>query len=356
MKSFNILIITISLLLSLVSATSNFQPIAKSAIYNIDEENDLDREFSIQNSYDSILEMTKHHLSKRDGESTILNLLNTVNESGILIKVLHEIAESDKQMDNIANATIKLLEGDTSVLSGLNISLDLNTTQILDAVKKAGLINSTLDELVLNPENRNYLADSLGLVLKRNTWIAKLLSDLGNGHELSIGWIADLVKNTKSKASNMHQVDTQESKQVIISTRDDDDDDDYSGSATQFLSNLINTVTSSNLVHNSLSQVLNAVNESQIVSSIVLQVINDTEIKSMAEHIIGKVYDSGVLNGIDLNSYYNEYKENNVLSNAVQIGLTDPTYAPGLARIFQRMENNGVYQQIQWNLYGGPKK
>lgn len=45
-------------------------------------------------------------------------------------------------------------------------------------------------------------------------------------------------------------------------------------------------------------------------------------------------------------------KKKNILSDGAQTVLTDPTYSPALAKLFQQMENNGVFADIQKNLYG----
>ena len=94
------------------------------------------------------------------------------------------------------------MNGNTSsLLSGINI--DLNTTEILNAVLNSGLLQSTAGGLILNNENNAKLADLVGEILGSpdNVWIGWLLVGLGNGEDLTVPFIANLVVNTTSKAN-----------------------------------------------------------------------------------------------------------------------------------------------------------
>lgn len=314
--------------------------------------------------YQEIIDLTEDNFFQKraDDSSTVSALtqvLENVENSGLIMDILEEIAASPTQTDNLANLTVSLLKNGGGLIGGINITL--NYTSLWDTVKLSGIIFSTLDGLMLNVSNRNFLADRIGVMLKRNPWVAELLTQLGAGHALTVSYLHELITTFKSKASNwdemLQQTSMPNSKSVIIGARDDSNSSgQYDGSAQEFLSNLINTVANSALADQSIGNLLQAVNDSGIVIPVVLDVLNSTSVLGMFGTIIGKVYDSGVLDGIDLNSYYQLAKKNHFLTNAIQIGLTDPTYSPSLARILQRMEINGVYQQTQWNLHGGPDK
>lgn len=310
--------------------------------------------------YQHLTDLTEQHFAeKRDDSSvsTLTQVLSQVESSGVIISVLEEIANSPTQINNLANLAESLIRNGGGVVGGLNISL--NMSSLLKTVKDSGIIFTTLDGLMLNVTNRNFLADRLGVLLKRNPWVAQLLTDLGAGKALTVAHIADLVQNFTSKASNwdemLQQTESVTSKSVVIGARDDSSGQ-YAGSAQEFLNNLINTVASSTLASQSIGDILQAVNDSGIVVPIVVDVLNSTAILRMVGTLVGKIYNTGAFDNIDLNSYYQLAKKNGLLTNSIQIALTDPTYSPPLARIFQRMEINGAYQQTQWNLHGGPDK
>ncbi|ODV65044.1 hypothetical protein HYPBUDRAFT_153947 [Hyphopichia burtonii NRRL Y-1933] len=344
MKAFGILITWFLVISSVFAYTS----IPTTDTFDIPEEYDDNPYSMLDEIMQQILWMTDSSFEKRDQTSTIADLLQSVNQSGIIIDLLHEIAGSQALIDNIANATIDILRNGIHLNSTLKI--DINSTELMRRVIKSGVINSTLDVLFFNVPYRNFLSDCLGDMLARNPWVAKLLVELGNGKDLTVPFLANLIENTTSKASNWDQVRNQ-GKTVKINTRDDNE-----GTAKEFFQNIVSHVLNSRLAETSIDTILEAVNQSQIVPYLVLQVINDTEIKGMALELVSKVYNSGVLNDIDTNKYYSDAKKENVLSTGVQVALTDPVYAPPLARILQRMELRGIFQQVQWNLYGGPDK
>ena len=146
--------------------------------------------------------------TKRDENTvnSIVSLLQSVEQSGLIPDIVLDITSSQTKMDNLANYTVGLLStimnGNTSsLLSGINI--DLNTTEILNAVLNSGLLQSTAGGLILNNENNAKLADLVGEILGSpdNVWIGWLLVGLGNGEDLTVPFIANLVVNTTSKAN-----------------------------------------------------------------------------------------------------------------------------------------------------------
>lgn len=324
------------------------------------ESSDGYSDFRLAQLYQHLTDLTEEHfVEKRDDSSasTLTQVLSQVQSSGVITSVLEEIANSPTQINNLASLAESLIKNGGGVVGGLNISL--NVSSLLKTVEDSGLIFSTLDGLMFNVTNRNFLADRLGVLLKRNPWVAQLLTDLGAGKALTVAHIADLVQNFTSKASNwdemLQQTESVTSKSVVFGARDDSSGQ-YAGSAQEFLNNLINTVASSTLASQSIGDILQAVNDSAIVVPIVVDVLNSTSILRMVGSLVGKLYNAGTFDSIDLNSYYQLAKKNSLLTNAIQIALTDPTYSPPLARIFQRMEINGAFQQTQWNLHGGPDK
>lgn len=322
-----------------LSTTLAFQVVPNSDMLQVAPLDDL---------YLRLQDITDDHVYRRDEDSsTIASLLGAVNNSGILIDILHEVASSETQMNNLVDTLVGVIQNRS--LSGLGLNISINTSEILDKVLDLGIVNNTLDLLLLDVDNRNYLADNLGGSLARQVWVAQLLTDLGNGAELSIDHIADVIKNTKSKASNYDEINPY---QTTFGKRADENE--YAGLASEFLNNIVNTVLNSQLALTSIDSIIKGLDDSGIITATVLQVLNDTAIKDMVLYIAVRVYESGVLDDLDLDHYYEWAKKKDYLSDAVQLVLTEPTYSPPLARIFQRMEMNGVFQQIQWNMYGGP--
>lgn len=304
-------------------------------------------ERSLEDIYEDFLLIVNSHVNKRSDSSRVDQLeqiLIKVNESGIIMDVLNEIAGSKAEQNTLVNLTTDMIKNGGGSFDGFQI--DLNKTNILDAVKKSGIINSTLDGLLLNDQNREILGDRTGHVLSKYAYVSKILSDLGNGQKLTVDYIADTVKHFKTKNPKYQYMN--EGKQVILGARADE----YSGSAQTFFNNLINTVVSSDLVAGSAEDFLIALNRTGIAVSIAMQVVETPKIAEMGTYIIGQLYANGVFDNLDTNKYFQEAKKKNILSDGLQMVLTDPTYSPALAKIFKQMEDNGVFADIQKNLYG----
>lgn len=281
---------------------------------------------------------------KRDQISTFEGIIQSVNDSGVIFDVLHEIAGSDEQIDNLANTITTLVQNGSTMVDGVNITL--NYTNIWNSIKKSGLVESLLNGLLLDPENRLYVARASGGLLRRDIWISKIIYDLGNGQKLTVKYLADTIRNFKSKAPELTKSN---STDPLVYKRDDDK---YSGSAQQFFNNLIGAVINSELVGGSLENFLIALNRTGVALSVTLKVLGDGQTLSMSRKLVSKLYDNGLFDNIDLDKYYSDLKKGNKLSNAVQVVLTNPTYSPGVAKILQQMENDGVFYVVQHGLHG----
>ncbi|CAG87835.2 DEHA2E06820p [Debaryomyces hansenii CBS767] len=316
---------------------------SNSDVYQVDTK----EERSLEDIYEDLVSIVDSHVDKRSDSSRVEQLekiLLQVNESGIIMDVLNEIAGSKAQQNTLVNMTTDMINNGGGSFDGIQI--DLNTTNILNAVKKSGIINSTLDGLLLNDENREILGDRTGHVLSKYAYVSKILADIGNGQKPTVEYIANTVKHFKTKNPKYQYMN--EGKQVVLSARDDE----YSGSAQAFLNNLINTVVSSDLVSGSAEDFLIALNRTGIAVSIAMEVVKTPKITEMGTYIIGQLYANGVFDNLDTNKYFQDAKKKNILSDGAQTVLTDPTYSPALAKLFQQMENNGVFADIQKNLYG----
>lgn len=319
--------------------------------------------------YDSIIELfdpslaaiDDHDLGKRDMLTDNLeSILLAVNNSGIVIDILHEIADSTEQMNTLSNWLFQALLSikSNSAIKGLNVTV--NTTDIFAQVKASGLILSTIHELFFDDQQRDYFADSVGALLTRYVWIPRIVYDIGYNGKITVNRIADLVQNTKTKNPNPETNGTVEAsvKPLLkrefysLQERADNSTGAYSGSLQAFFNNLIQAGLMSSLAESSLSSILTAVNNSGIVAPIVQAAVRDVKIQKMAFFIVNKLYNFGVFDSIPINDYFQEFKTSGAASRSVQFGFGNPTYSPIIARIFERLENRGVFETIKLNLWG----
>lgn len=281
----------------------------------------------------------------------IEGIIEQVNSSGLIFSALNGLADDEDLQNNLVNTAVGFLENGTNPLAGYNITL--NTTGILDQVIASGLINSTLDTLLKNDQNRNKLASKVGQFLSTHVWVSKVLRDIANGHKLSAKWIADTQKNFKP-----HVRGDNSGKQAVLKAlfdeadSSDDSSDQYAGLAQRFFNNFINAALGSSLVNDLLNDILTALNNTGIVPSIVLQVLDQPKILKMAGSLIGKFYDTGVLDNVNLQYYFEEAKKKGYLAKGVELVFTDPNYSPYVAKLFETMDNNDVFKNIQFGLYG----
>ncbi|EMG47845.1 hypothetical protein SBY92_005018 [Candida maltosa Xu316] len=346
--------------------------------------------------YDYIIKEIED-LSKKDelykrGEAEIeqfTSLFQSVGNSNIIPEILTDITSSQDKMDNLANLTYGLIGAVSSGASSFEgININLNYTELLNAVLSSGIIQSTAGGLLLNNANNAKLADFVGGILgsPNNVWIGWLLMGLGNGEDLTVPYLANLIVNSTSKANtnpdNQTQlknvkVQPQEDQVVIkdpvndeeednayagslndfvdhlINKRDDDNStDQYAGSLNQFINNVAGAITQSTLVQSSANDILVALNRSDIVVPLVMELLDNPNLGTLVQTIVKKLYNEGVLNDIPLDPYYEFAKKQGYLSDGLQYLLTDPTYAPALATLLKRMDDAGVYQRLQDNMYG----
>ncbi|KAI5955420.1 hypothetical protein CANMA_004600 [Candida margitis] len=332
------------------------------------------------------------------------HLFQTIEKSGLLPDLLEEISNNQTQIDNLVGYLELILSGDLSsentTVSLNGISINLNLTQIMDVVLKSGIIPSTYDQLLGNKDNNKKLADFAGGALSspNNVWIGWLLTDLGQGHALTVPFLADLILNTTSKANtnttkqsdinvketpplaedigldssgvnndgttkdaiviNLNQQEERRRKrqEEYLSRRAADVTDNYSGSLSQFLNNAINTVINSQIVSSSINDIVVALNQSGIITPIVLEIIENDNLSKLINPIVKTLYENGAFNSLPLNYYFIYAKERNILSDGLQFMLTDSHYSPPLARLLKRMEDIGTFQYLQDNMYGWHKR
>lgn len=297
------------------------------------------------------VDLFSQHL-KRDDLSVELieQIIHQVNDTGIITTVLDGLAASNSLQETIVNAAAGFIRNGSNPLAGYNISL--NVSDVIQKVNHSGLIQLTLNDLVVNDNNRNYLADRAGEFLSKEIWVSVILRDIGNGHKLSAKWIADTARNFKPYRRDQNKKQTVLKATSDTSSSSSSGDDQYAGSAQKFFNNFINAALDSDLVNESLDDILKALNNTGIISSVVLQVLHDDAILQMAGNIILKLYDTGALDDVNLQYYFETAKKKGYMSKGVTKVFTDPTYSPYVAKLFQRMDSDGVFKNIQYGLYG----
>ncbi|CAK7897121.1 hypothetical protein CAAN1_27S00408 [[Candida] anglica] len=299
---------------------------------------------------EEIAAFSQEHLSKRaDSPSSIESLLLAVNQSGIIFQTVDSIATSQPAMDNLANLLISVLKSNSSassMLSSLNISL--NVSDILETVKASGIITTIADGLLLNDQNRQAVAAVAGDTLANHVWASKILQGLGDGKDLTVDYIADTVKNTVPKGEAANSTDS--SKEAVFTNAKRAES--TSGSYQTFVNNLVNAALASQALSISLDGVLAALNDTGLGLSLVMQGLNSTSLRTIGSYVLPKVYNSGALDNIDLNTFYQHSKKSGLTANALQSLFTNEKYAPPVALIFKQMEDQGVFEKVRLHLYG----
>ncbi|KAI5966378.1 uncharacterized protein KGF55_000687 [Candida pseudojiufengensis] len=341
------------------------------------------------------------YINKRDNETADNALIQqytaifkSIGQSGLLPNLLENIASDENQVNNLVGYLNYLLNSSSMENSTLNLNelnINLNITEIMEDIMNSGIISSTLDGLLVkNDTNNAKLSDFVGSILSspEYVWIGWLIKGLGEGHALTVPWIADLIANTTSKANtndtNKSEINVPPlpplinvtdaepnfnvsfggpSRDIYIDLRNKRDDsnnngtDEYSGSLNQFLNNAINTVVNSNLVNSNINDIIIALNNSGIITPLVIEILEKQNLSNLLDPIVKSLYDNGILNKyLDLNFWFIYAKERHIISDFLQYILTDPYYSPPLAKLLRRMESNGVFQYLQDNMYGPHKR
>ncbi|KAG7192767.1 uncharacterized protein KQ657_001550 [Scheffersomyces spartinae] len=300
-------------------------------------------EFDLEEQVSHNIKMVKRAGSAID-ESTIESLLLYANKTNLIVDAAEAFLDNSTNVVLLSQVIVNALNGTyNNLILTFAGSGSLNISSILHVVEASGLIQTTSGTLLIKDYNRNRTADMLGQLLVDQIWIPKLLKGLGDGHDLTFDYIFKLVNESKASTTNGN------SKQTVLGKREDTSQ--YAGSANTFFYNLVSQLTSSELFLASVSDILKALNNTNVAPYIIMDVLNSTTILSGVGQILTNVYDTGALKNIDLNSYFVEAKKSNMLSDLLQKILTDPVYSPYLGKLFQRMELEGYYRQIQHKMY-----
>lgn len=303
--------------------------------------------------YDQIME--SYHTedaAKRDLLDSLTGLLGALNQSGVIIQVLHEIADSPEQMNTLSNYIFQALVSalTSTAMSGLNITV--NITEILEEVKASGILEETVAGLLLDENQRNILADNLGEILVNNTWIPKLMYTLGDTGKISWETIFDLARNTVSKDPGFNGTSYTYKYQTLHKRDASNDSSEYSGSLLSFINNIVGSAISSDVFGESIGSVLTGIQNSGVVIPTIQASLADGKIQKMIGFIANKLYNYGVFDQIPLNDMLQKLKREGTLAKQTQALFQDDTWSYVIGNVFLRFEQRGVNNQIRANLYG----
>ncbi|EGW35305.1 uncharacterized protein SPAPADRAFT_58526 [Spathaspora passalidarum NRRL Y-27907] len=301
--------------------------------------------------YDSQLQeiLTPPQFEKRASNNSLVPLLQTLAGSGLIPNLLSEITSSQQKMDTVADLILSAVQGGSSIFSNISLNLNMNvsTTELLSGI--TGLLPSVFQGLLVNETNRNVIAGVASGLLgsKEYVWISALILELGQGADLTVDLLANLMINgtTYMKFSDYGKIEEVNE----VEKRDTDDND---GSFSQLLNNMVGTLLNSNLFKGTAQQLFDAIEESGIVVPLVLDIITIPTLPKFAGVVLKKLYDNHVFDGIDLNSYYVAIKKSNLLTDSTEALLTDETFGPAVALLLKRIEDLGTFDAITRNMYG----
>lgn len=297
--------------------------------------------------YEEISSAVESHRSKRDATLDLLqSVLLSLNNSGVVIQVLHQIADSPQEMNTLSNyifqVLVSLLTG--KAIKGLNVTV--NATQIIDSVNQSGIILSTLSSLLLDDLQLAKFAANVGETMVNNTWIPEVVYTFGDTGHLSFQTIFNLARNSRSKDPGFNG--TTYTPLELLKR----DSNQYDGSLQSFINNMIGSGLTSSLFLDSLESILEAVKNSGVIISLVQTAVADPKIQYMGGFIANKLYNYGVFDQIPLDKYIQKFKKDGTLKKQTQFILTDPLWLPVVAKIFLQWYNLGVNDQVRRNMYG----
>lgn len=302
-------------------------------------------------------------LGKRDDSddsltTTLTGILLSVKNSGIIQSLLHEIADSDQEMNNLSSSIYKLLsKAVSSGGTGLNVSI--SSKELLNTVMDSGLIQNTVYEILYNDTVRDTLADGLNKTMSQFPWIIQIVNNLGHKQKLTFDMVFDTARNFKSKMpefqSNESQYDWPANQSALfmgkqsLSKRDDNPN---AGSLSTFANNLLGSAVEGGFVNDTLTSVLKAVDNSGIAIPVVLLFVGDMKVQKMTGFIANKLYNYGVFDAINIDPYYQKAKKTGILSKALEYVISTDIYSKPLTKILNRVENDGGYTAIRRSLHG----
>ncbi|KAK6457649.1 uncharacterized protein RJT20DRAFT_133104 [Scheffersomyces xylosifermentans] len=283
-------------------------------------------------------------LQKRD-EQTIATILNYVNESQIIFKVLDQVAGHPDRISTLANLTgalIKSLNGTIS-LSALedfakNSQSSINITAIIDTVVASGIVKNLLDGILLDENFRPKIVDLIYRIVISNK---SALWFIVNGvlakreyRDVSDEEIFALIK----RATNENQ-----------------------GTLATFASNIVGTVLQSSLVANISVDTLNALNDTGFLTYTVKKLIGTESYQNLTVDFAKDLYNTGAidlssinLSAINISAIVGTVLSDpdaiasavgKLLSGKLDLSIFGP-YASAVGSIIKDLESKGLFKEL----------
>lgn len=293
-----------------------------------------DTEFDLETYFEDMIEERglekffyddSNDIGKRD-EKTIEQILLTVNKSGLLWKGLDALAGHPKRIGYVANTTAKLLKASGSL--NYSYTKGLNYTDLLDAVKASGLVNSVADGILLDDDYRKVLV--------------KLIERIVEPNIDALGFIINQIFQKKQKR-----------------------DSQYGGSLQEFAGNIATSFLGSKIFSNSISDVLNALNDTGVAVYIAKRFIADESYQNMTADLVKDIYHTGALKKlsapkINITELVGKALGDpqaitklfgKILVGDTNIGSTFGKYTGAVKKIVKDLENDGLFEKLNEGVF-----
>lgn len=313
----------------------------------------VDNQAELDQIFDNQIDFSQ--FSKRE-VNTMLLLVQQIQNSGLIFEFLRSLNNNTVVLQYyslLSSLLPKSNSSNSSSTSSLLATAQPYINQIVNLTQTSGLLQTTIQSLLFNDTNVNGIAIFTGNILSspNNTWIARLLFELGEGADLTVGLINQLIKDNRATVN----------QKLVLFKREDDEDDIFAdelfarattsstqGSSSLFLSNILTMFTNSSL----MKDFFVALNQTDFITNFVLQFAQDPLAQLGILNVISLANSTGMFNNLDLNKYFVMAKEEGLLTHGTQFLLTSPVYEPRVAMIFNVWIKMGYFEKIRYNMYG----
>jgi hypothetical protein len=314
----------------------------------------VDNQVELGQLFDNQIDFSQ--FSKRE-VNTMLLLVQQIQDSGLIFDFLRSLNNNTVviQYASLLSSLIpKSNSSNSSSTSSLLSTAQPYINQIWNLTQTSGLLQTTIQSLLFNDTNVKGIGIFTGNILSspNNTWISHLLFELGNGADLTVSLINQLIKDNRAKVN----------QKLVLFKRDDEDDDIFTdelfaratttdsnqGSSMLFLGNILSMFTNSSL----MMEFFVALNQTDFITNFVLQFAQDPLAQLGVLNVVSLANATGIFNNLDLNKYFVMAKEEHILTHGTQFLLTSPVYEPRVAMIFNIWRDMGYFEKIRKNMYG----
>ncbi|RLV96260.1 putative GPI-anchored protein 45 [Spathaspora sp. JA1] len=316
--------------------------------YEIEAYNDISELFEI--AFEPYME----GLEKRAGyESTISQVLEVFNHSGVLWTLLDALADHPDRVEALTNWTSTMLEGRNFTINVGHLltqlekaSSLLNITAIVNAVVKSGLIESTLNGLLLDDEFRPKLVQlQYNFILSQKDTLKYIFTEILQKRDTEN---EDIYDDWFSKLT---------------------DDNGTAGSYLDFLENSAGAVLNSPIVGEIASDTLNALNDTGIAVYTIKRFLSTQAYLNVTGELVRTIVHANVIHldfsGINIGRLAQSFLGNpqavvevvdEFLSGSNKfdfLGGNFSKYVSAVKSMIQDLENKGLFKQLNDYIFNG---